>query len=133
MLIVEMLSLFELSLRLRPITLTELYFFVQVQIAIQTYELVDKHIRKLDGDLAKFESEMKENILNNDEVPKLHIYLIPTKHVSCFPSDSTSRGKTTRVKDPTFFSLDPDSAKHKRNLAPDPTLIRNEEKNIFIC
>ncbi len=32
----------------------------KVQIAIQTYELVDKHIRRLDGDLAKFESEMKE-------------------------------------------------------------------------
>jgi len=32
----------------------------KVQIAIQTYELVDKHIRKLDADLAKFESEMKE-------------------------------------------------------------------------
>eukprot|EP00090_Calanus_glacialis_P027485 TRINITY_DN43353_c0_g1_i1.p1 TRINITY_DN43353_c0_g1~~TRINITY_DN43353_c0_g1_i1.p1 ORF type:complete len:251 (-),score=85.81 TRINITY_DN43353_c0_g1_i1:414-1133(-) len=32
----------------------------KVNIAIQTYELVDKHIRKLDADLAKFESEMKE-------------------------------------------------------------------------
>jgi len=32
----------------------------KVKIAIQTYELVDKHIRRLDGDLAKFESEMKE-------------------------------------------------------------------------
>jgi len=32
----------------------------KVQIAIQTYELVDKHIRKLDADLAKFEAEMKE-------------------------------------------------------------------------
>ena len=31
----------------------------KVQIAIQTYELVDKHIRRLDNDLAKFESEMK--------------------------------------------------------------------------
>ena len=31
----------------------------KVKIAIQTYELVDKHIRRLDGDLAKFESEMK--------------------------------------------------------------------------
>ena len=47
--------------------LIELYVSVQVQIAIQTYELVDKHIRKLDGDLAKFESEMKENILINDK------------------------------------------------------------------
>ena len=32
----------------------------QVSIAIQTYELVDKHIRRLDGDLAKFEAEMRE-------------------------------------------------------------------------
>ena len=32
----------------------------KVKIAITTYELVDKHIRKLDADLAKFELEMKE-------------------------------------------------------------------------
>ena len=32
---------------------------LQVNIAVQTYELVDKQIRKLDSDLAKFESEMK--------------------------------------------------------------------------
>jgi len=32
----------------------------KVGIAIQTYELVDKHIRRLDADLAKFEAEMKE-------------------------------------------------------------------------
>ena len=32
----------------------------KVSIAIQTYELVDKHIRRLDSDLAKFEAEMKE-------------------------------------------------------------------------
>jgi len=32
----------------------------KVTVAINTYELVDKHIRKLDSDLAKFESEMKE-------------------------------------------------------------------------
>ena len=30
-----------------------------MNIAVQTYELVDKQIRKLDSDLAKFESEMK--------------------------------------------------------------------------
>ena len=33
---------------------------VKVNLAIQTYEMVDRHIRKLDADLAKFESEMKE-------------------------------------------------------------------------
>lgn len=32
-------------------------------LAQQTYELVDKHIRRLDSDLAKFEAEMKEKPL----------------------------------------------------------------------
>ena len=31
----------------------------KVDIAVNTYEMIDKHIRKLDSDLAKFESEMK--------------------------------------------------------------------------
>jgi chromosome segregation ATPase len=35
----------------------------KVQLAVQMYEMVDKHIRRLDGDLARFEAEihMKEN------------------------------------------------------------------------
>ena len=32
----------------------------KVAVAVQTYEVVDKHIRRLDADLAKFEAEMKE-------------------------------------------------------------------------
>jgi len=31
----------------------------KVSVAVQTYELVDKHIRRLDGDLKKFESELE--------------------------------------------------------------------------
>ena len=43
----------------------------KVQLAIQTYELVDKHIRKLDNDLARFESEIQDKALNlrNQEDP----------------------------------------------------------------
>merc|ERR1711884_656444 len=33
---------------------------VKVNLAISTYEMVDRHIRKLDADLARFEAEMKE-------------------------------------------------------------------------
>ncbi|CAH0385272.1 unnamed protein product [Bemisia tabaci] len=32
----------------------------KVQLSIQTYELVDKHIRRLDSDLARFESEIQD-------------------------------------------------------------------------
>lgn len=35
----------------------------KVQIAIQTYELVDKHIRRLDSDLARFEGEIQDKTL----------------------------------------------------------------------
>ncbi|XP_025412951.1 inhibitor of growth protein 5 [Sipha flava] len=36
----------------------------KVQLAIQTYELVDKHIRKLDSDLARFEAEIQDKAIN---------------------------------------------------------------------
>lgn len=36
----------------------------KVQLAIQTYELVDKHIRRLDSDLARFETEMQDKAFN---------------------------------------------------------------------
>ncbi|XP_075214047.1 inhibitor of growth protein 5 isoform X2 [Lycorma delicatula] len=37
----------------------------KVQLAIQTYELVDKHIRRLDSDLARFETEIQDKALSN--------------------------------------------------------------------
>lgn len=37
----------------------------KVQLAIQTYELVDKHIRRLDSDLARFEAEIQDKTLNS--------------------------------------------------------------------
>uniref|UniRef100_A0A1A9ZVV8 Inhibitor of growth protein n=1 Tax=Glossina pallidipes TaxID=7398 RepID=A0A1A9ZVV8_GLOPL len=36
----------------------------KVQLAIQTYELVDKQIRRLDNDLARFEGEIQEKALS---------------------------------------------------------------------
>lgn len=35
----------------------------KVQLAIQTYELVDKHIRRLDSDLARFEGEIHDKAM----------------------------------------------------------------------
>ncbi|XP_062848938.1 inhibitor of growth protein 5b isoform X2 [Trichomycterus rosablanca] len=34
----------------------------KVQLAMQIYELVDKHIRRLDADLARFENELKDKL-----------------------------------------------------------------------
>lgn len=42
----------------------------KVQLAIQTYELVDKHIRRLDSDLARFEGEIQDKTLTATKTPK---------------------------------------------------------------
>ncbi|ELK32677.1 Inhibitor of growth protein 5 [Myotis davidii] len=34
----------------------------KVQLAMQTYEMVDKHIRRLDADLARFEADLKDKL-----------------------------------------------------------------------
>jgi hypothetical protein len=39
----------------------------KVQLAIQTYELVDKHIRRLDSDLARFEGEIQDKTVVTQE------------------------------------------------------------------
>ena len=52
----------------------------KVQLAIQTYELVDKHIRRLDSDLARFEGEIQDKTITNrgkseEAVGKSEIFL----------------------------------------------------------
>jgi len=42
----------------------------KVQLAMQTYEMVDKHIRRLDADLARFEQELKEKALSGSTLSK---------------------------------------------------------------
>ncbi|KAJ8667277.1 hypothetical protein QAD02_008939 [Eretmocerus hayati] len=37
----------------------------KVQLAIQTYELVDKHIRRLDSDLMRFEAEIQDKAISS--------------------------------------------------------------------
>ncbi|XP_066143177.1 inhibitor of growth protein 5 isoform X1 [Euwallacea fornicatus] len=45
----------------------------KVQLAIQTYELVDKHIRRLDNDLARFESEIQDKALNSRSIEEASV------------------------------------------------------------
>ncbi|CAJ0952658.1 unnamed protein product, partial [Ranitomeya imitator] len=39
----------------------------KVQLAMQTYEMVDKHIRRLDTDLARFEADLKEKHIESSD------------------------------------------------------------------
>ncbi|XP_058850028.1 inhibitor of growth protein 4 isoform X5 [Acipenser ruthenus] len=53
----------------------------KVQLAMQTYEMVDKHIRRLDTDLARFEADLKEKQIESTDY-----------------DSSSSKGKKTEVR-----------------------------------
>jgi len=42
----------------------------KVALAVQTYELVDKHIRRLDTDLKKFEAELEQGGIKEQVIPQ---------------------------------------------------------------
>lgn len=72
-------------------------------MAIQTYELVDKHIRRLDSDLARFESEIQDKALssrNQDEqaVGKSTPGSRKTQTLSIYKYFAEGRKKTKDVK-----------------------------------
>lgn len=67
----------------------------KVQLAIQTYELVDKHIRRLDSDLARFEGEIQDKTLtahskSEETVGKResNVILIEFRFLTAIPSMS---------------------------------------------
>ncbi|XP_050078272.1 inhibitor of growth protein 5 isoform X1 [Anopheles maculipalpis] len=65
----------------------------KVQLAIQTYELVDKHIRRLDSDLARFEGEIQDKTVNAREKSEENITKKGRKKVK----DSKSTVKKKRI------------------------------------
>ncbi|EAW88767.1 inhibitor of growth family, member 4, isoform CRA_f, partial [Homo sapiens] len=54
----------------------------KVQLAMQTYEMVDKHIRRLDTDLARFEADLKEKQIESSD----------------YDSSSSKEGRTQKEK-----------------------------------
>lgn len=74
----------------------------KVQLANQTYELVDKHIRRLDTDLARFEAEIKERSLQRgekleslDETSQLNVSM---QHNATLTSDKVDSSKRKKKK-----------------------------------
>lgn len=66
----------------------------KVQIAIQTYELVDKHIRRLDSDLARFEGEIQDKTLQQR----------PSSKAEETATKSTSKKRGRKAKEATKAS-----------------------------
>ncbi|XP_026818191.1 inhibitor of growth protein 4-like isoform X2 [Rhopalosiphum maidis] len=79
----------------------------KVQLAIQTYELVDKHVRKFDSDLARFEAEIQDrvisatrNIEDNSQKRRKKIKDKEIKKKSASSEEETAPNKTSKKKQP---------------------------------
>lgn len=78
----------------------------KVQLAIQTYELVDKHIRRLDSDLARFEGEIQDKTITSrskseEAVGKsmfgFYIGCFYCLKMHCFFAEGRKKGKDTKA------------------------------------
>eukprot|EP01098_Paradermamoeba_levis_P014974 TRINITY_DN7383_c0_g1_i1.p1 TRINITY_DN7383_c0_g1~~TRINITY_DN7383_c0_g1_i1.p1 ORF type:complete len:317 (-),score=73.49 TRINITY_DN7383_c0_g1_i1:177-1076(-) len=86
----------------------------KVALALQTYELVDKHIRRLDSDLKKFEAELEQqgaNLSMNGAEPQ------PVK----------GKGQKSAAASASLTSASPASRSHTASLAPPSTLNASTE------
>lgn len=82
----------------------------KIQLAMQTYEMVDKHIRRLDSELSRLENELKE------------------KQMTLANEESKKRGRGREKKGQSLFNPkhlikdDQDKSKKKQKLIHDATL-----------
>ncbi|XP_026818455.1 inhibitor of growth protein 4-like isoform X2 [Rhopalosiphum maidis] len=77
----------------------------KVQLAIQTYELVDKHIREFDSDLARFEAEIQDRAISatrkiedNSQKRRKKIKDREIKKKSASSEEETAPNKTSKKK-----------------------------------
>lgn len=113
----------ELNLIKKSFNLVNEYSDDKVQLANQSYELVDKYIRKLDVNLLKFEKEIEEkyeNILNGKDADD-STSIIENESESiknllksiCMKSPSSAKSvRTTSMKKTSIFS--PSTSTNKR-------------------
>lgn len=83
----------------------------KIQLAMQTYEMVDKHIRRLDSELSRLENELKE------------------KQMTLANEESKKRGRGREKKGQSLFNPkhlikdDLDKSKKKQKLIHESTLV----------
>ena len=80
----------------------------KVQLANQTYELVDKHIRKLDLDLTNFEAELKEKLAqrrSGELTDNLHFAeaIAPSLHNVSVGASVADKKKKKKTEHPTLI------------------------------
>jgi hypothetical protein len=71
----------------------------KVSLAVQTYDLVDKHIRRLDQDLKKFEAELEDERKQQQQVHSQTLKSTGGKKLAQQQQQGTGLGKVPRKKD----------------------------------
>lgn len=107
----------------------------KVQLAMQTYEMIDKHIRRLDSELSKLEAELKEKILFNSSAPQV-AGGDEGKKKGRANQKQKQKGSATTPKN--VVKEESERAKKKQKLNSDPNIVAIQGGNtrvnsVFYC
>ncbi|XP_063041944.1 inhibitor of growth protein 4 [Engraulis encrasicolus] len=86
----------------------------KVQLAMQTYEMVDKHIRRLDTDLARFEADLKEKQIESTD----------------YDSTTSSKGNKSEIRGPKEKKVARGSTRSKAKNSDDDSSPRSAQKKV---
>ncbi|KAG5675608.1 hypothetical protein PVAND_005499 [Polypedilum vanderplanki] len=100
----------------------------KVQLAIQTYELVDKHIRRLDSDLARFEGEIQDKTLNAREKSEENVTKKGRKKTKVDTKATGKKKRSLSDEDEKVEEKTASTAQNKSNKKQKKAVEQEEEK-----
>uniref|UniRef100_A0A915L2Q1 Inhibitor of growth protein n=1 Tax=Romanomermis culicivorax TaxID=13658 RepID=A0A915L2Q1_ROMCU len=103
----------------------------KVQLAMQTYEMVDKHIRRLDSELAKFESELKRSVLKQQQQQSSTNQRSKTGHQRRASTEESLSSPDNKEQQKTSKKQDALSLSTKKRKSKSEELKRSRKKQKF--
>ncbi len=91
----------------------------KVQLAMQTYEMVDKHIRRLDTELTKFDNDLKEKHISSKSAEICPVEEVKKK------GRRADKTKLTGFNPKNIIKSETEKGRKKQDIKTDSTLLAN--------
>jgi hypothetical protein len=91
----------------------------KVQLAMQTYEMVDKHIRRLDTELTKFDNDLKEKHISSKSAEICAVEEVKKK------GRRADKTKLTGFNPKNVIKNESEKGRKKQDIKTDSTLLAN--------
>lgn len=95
----------------------------KVQLAMQTYEMVDKHIRRLDTELTKFDNDLKEKHITSKSGEMPIVEEVKKK------GRRADKAKVTGFNPKNIIKSENEKGRKKQDIKTETTLLANASVN----